>query len=72
MKKAIMAILLALAIVLLTPVLARRLSEWRQAAQESAPVERQEPLFTQRTQSASDELEVTLYYRYGETAVLGM
>ena len=34
MKKAIMAILLALAIVLLTPVLARRLSEWRQAAQE--------------------------------------
>ena len=33
MKKAIMAILLALAIVLLTPVLARRLSEWRQAAQ---------------------------------------
>ena len=72
MKKAIMAILLALAIVLLTPVLARRLSEWRQAAQESAPVERQEPLFTQRTQSASDELEVTLYYRYGETTVLGM
>ena len=72
MKKAIMAILLALAIVLLTPVLARRLSEWRQAAQESASVERQEPLFTQRTQSASDELEVTLYYRYGETAVLGM
>ena len=72
MKKAIMAILLALTIVLLTPVLAQRLSEWRQAAQESAPVERQEPLFTQRTQSASDELEVTLYYRYGETAVLGM
>ena len=72
MKKAIMAILLALVIVLLAPLLAQRLSGWRQAAQESAPATQQEPLFTQRTQSASDELEVTLYYRYGETAVLGM
>ena len=72
MKKAIVAILLALVIVLLAPALTQRLSEWREAAQESAPTAQQEALFTQRTQSASDELEVTLYYRYGETAVLGM
>lgn len=72
MKKAIVAILLALVIVLLAPALTQRLSEWREAAQKSAPTAQQEALFTQRTQSASDELEVTLYYRYGETAVLGM
>ena len=71
MKKAIVAILLALVIVLLAHVLTQRLSECREAAQESAPAAQQEALFTQRTQSASDELEVTLYYRYGQTRTLG-
>lgn len=72
MKKAIMAILLALVFVFLTPALMERLDAWRNAVREGAPAAQQEPLFTQRTQSASDEIEVTLYYRYGETAVLGM
>ena len=41
------------------------------AGEEAAPVV-QEPVFEADMQTASDEMEVTLYYRYGNTALLGM
>ena len=74
MKKAIMTVLLAMAIVLLGPSVRQLVQEAAQSMrqEEAAPAVLQEPLFAQTEHVASDEIEVTLYYRYGETNVLGM
>lgn len=72
MKKAISAVLLALAIVFLTPVVVQQLRSLQQSGTQGAPAAQQEPLFERSDRVASDEIEVTLYYRYGDTGVLGM
>ena len=72
MKKAIAAVLLALAIVFLTPVVVQQLRSLQKSGTQSAPAAQQEPLFARSDRVAFDEIEVTLYYRYGETGVLGM
>ena len=62
MKKAIMTVLLALAIVLLGPSVRQLVQEAAQGMrQEAAPAVQQEPLFVQTEHVASDEIGVTLY-----------
>ena len=74
MKKALAAPVLALALVLLGPILTQSLRALRQSpgAETGEAAVPQEPLFVQSGPVASDEMEVTLYYRYGDTRLLGM
>lgn len=75
MKKAIVAAVLAVLLVFLGQSQVREsLMEAvraRMGAQPEAPA-RQDALFSQPAREASDLIEVTLYYRYGETDALGM
>lgn len=77
MKKALICLMLAAVLVVagtrqvrqeLTTLVRGALTRQPREEEQTA----QEPLFTAQQSAASDEIEVTLYYRFGQTDVLGM
>lgn len=76
MKKALVCLILALVLVFAGQrQVMESVSDYVRAhltANEQAEPPAQEPLFTAQEYAASDEMEVTLYYRFGQTALLGM
>ena len=74
MKKALVCLVLALAIVLAAPTVMRLARERLQTAQQeaSAPPDAQTPSFELASEGVQDALEATLYFRFGQTQALGM
>ena len=77
MKKVLICLLMAAAMVAASERHILRdarayLYELMEAPKQSAVTAPRDPLFEEMAQSVTDTLDVTLYYRYGQTNVLGM